>query len=195
MCGNGLLCRKASRIIPCLGPLVSTYLSTFFIFLRFYLFIHDRHRKREREREREMAPCMEPDMGLNPGSPGSHPGLKVALNHWATRAAHLSTFLRNPTLSWWGLGQDDLHPPGFCWTIGKELPNGKALSLELLVAFFVTSWGAPAREWREESKRGNESWLDCSWTLIYPWTLKLHKLINSLFCLSPFELGYLLLAS
>ena len=26
-------------------------------------------------------------MGLNPRSPGSHPGLKAALNHWATRAA------------------------------------------------------------------------------------------------------------
>ena len=41
--------------------------------------------KREREgkdtgREREkQAPCREPDMGLEPGSPGSCPGLKVAL--------------------------------------------------------------------------------------------------------------------
>ena len=26
-------------------------------------------------------------MGLNPGSPGSHPGLKAALNCWATGAA------------------------------------------------------------------------------------------------------------
>ena len=27
------------------------------------------------------APCMEPDVGLNPGSPGSCPGLKAVLNH------------------------------------------------------------------------------------------------------------------
>ena len=44
---------------------------------------------RDRERERgtdnrqriKQAPCREPDGGLDPGSPGSHPGLKEALNH------------------------------------------------------------------------------------------------------------------
>ncbi|KAM8959711.1 ATP-dependent zinc metalloprotease YME1L1 isoform 1-T1 [Lycaon pictus] len=35
---------------------------------------------REREREREAAPCREPDVGLDPGSPESGPGLKAALN-------------------------------------------------------------------------------------------------------------------
>ena len=44
------------------------------------LFIHERHRDRERQREKQ-APCREPHVGLNPESPGSHPGLKVALNH------------------------------------------------------------------------------------------------------------------
>ena len=34
-----------------------------------------RHRQREKQ-----APCREPDMGLGPQSPGSHPGLKAALN-------------------------------------------------------------------------------------------------------------------
>ena len=39
-------------------------------------------RKRERERERDrqkekQAPCREPDMGLDPRSPGSHSGLKA----------------------------------------------------------------------------------------------------------------------
>ena len=45
------------------------------------------HRKRERERERQshrqrekQAPCREPDVGLDPGSPGSGPGLKAVLN-------------------------------------------------------------------------------------------------------------------
>ena len=35
----------------------------------------------------KQAPCREPDAGLNPGSPGSHPRPKVAPNRWATRAA------------------------------------------------------------------------------------------------------------
>ena len=39
------------------------------------------YRERERQRQREkQAPCREPDMGLDPGSPGSHPGPKVTLN-------------------------------------------------------------------------------------------------------------------
>ena len=51
-----------------------------FVF-RFYLFIHERHRERQRHRLREkQAPCREPDMGLNPGTPGSHPWPKVALS-------------------------------------------------------------------------------------------------------------------
>ena len=40
----------------------------------------ERERKRHRQREKQ-APCKEPDMRLDPGSPGSHPGLKAALNH------------------------------------------------------------------------------------------------------------------
>ena len=46
----------------------------------FYLFIEtetERERERQRPRQREkQAPCGEPDMGLDPGSPGSRPGLK-----------------------------------------------------------------------------------------------------------------------
>ena len=38
----------------------------------------ERERKREREREREkQAPCREPDVGLDPGFPGSGPGPKA----------------------------------------------------------------------------------------------------------------------
>ena len=33
-----------------------------FVFLRFYLFIHERHRQREKQ-----APCREPYVGLDPG--------------------------------------------------------------------------------------------------------------------------------
>ena len=45
-----------------------------------YLFTRDTERERERQKEKQ-APCREPEVGLNPGSPGSGPGLKVALNH------------------------------------------------------------------------------------------------------------------
>ena len=46
------------------------------------------HRLREKQ-----APCREPDMGLDPRSLGSHPGLKAARNRWATRAALLHIFI------------------------------------------------------------------------------------------------------
>ena len=40
-----------------------------------------RERQRHRQREKKQAPCREPDVGLDPVSPGSHSGLKAALNH------------------------------------------------------------------------------------------------------------------
>ena len=40
------------------------------------------HTQRQRHSQREKeAPCKEPDVGLDLGSPGSGPGLKAALNH------------------------------------------------------------------------------------------------------------------
>ena len=60
-----------------------TYLNIMVFFKIFiYLFIHERHRERERQkRQREkQAHCREPNMGLDPGSPGSCPGLKVMLS-------------------------------------------------------------------------------------------------------------------
>ena len=56
------------------------------IFLKIqYLFINEKHRERERERQRhraegEAGSCRELDVGLDPGFPGSRPGLEVALN-------------------------------------------------------------------------------------------------------------------
>ena len=76
-------------------------LCCFFLEKIFYSLIQ---RERERERERRQAerqrhrqrekqtPCREPDMGLDPGSPGSHLGLQAVLNHWATGAARLCCF-------------------------------------------------------------------------------------------------------
>ena len=40
-----------------------------------YLFMRDR--EAETQAEGEAGPCGEPDMGLDPGTPGSHPRLKV----------------------------------------------------------------------------------------------------------------------
>ena len=41
----------------------------------------ERERERQRHRQREkQAPRWEPYVGLDPGTPGSHPGLKAALN-------------------------------------------------------------------------------------------------------------------
>ena len=40
--------------------------------------MRERERERQRHRQREkQAPCREPDVGLDPQSPGSHPGLKA----------------------------------------------------------------------------------------------------------------------
>ena len=50
----------------------------FFLFLRFYLFIHERHTERGRDRQREkQAPRRELDVGFNPGTPGSCPEPKT----------------------------------------------------------------------------------------------------------------------
>ena len=47
-----------------------------------YLFMRDTERERQRHRQRKkQARCREPDVGLDPGSPGSGPGPKGALNH------------------------------------------------------------------------------------------------------------------
>ena len=43
--------------------------------------MRDRERERQKHRQREkQALCREPNVGLDPWSPGSHPGLKVALS-------------------------------------------------------------------------------------------------------------------
>ena len=55
----------------------------------FYLFIHETHTHTYRERdaetqaEGEVGSMHGPDVGLDPWSPGSGPGLKVARNCWA----------------------------------------------------------------------------------------------------------------
>ena len=43
--------------------------------------MRERERERHKHRQRKkQAPCREPDVGFNPGSPRSHPRQRVALN-------------------------------------------------------------------------------------------------------------------
>ena len=54
------------------------------------LFIHERQRERHRHRQREkQAPCREPDVRLDLGTPGSHPGPKAGVK-----------LLSHPGISW-----------------------------------------------------------------------------------------------
>ena len=63
------------------GPHVWMFFFLLKIFI--YSFMRDAQRDREthRHRQREkQAPRREPDVGLGPGSPGSHPGPQAALS-------------------------------------------------------------------------------------------------------------------
>ena len=65
---------RLSNLMTCSQSLV---LTIFFFKDFIYLIMRDRERERHRQRQ---SPCSEPDVGLDPGSPGSRPGLKAALN-------------------------------------------------------------------------------------------------------------------
>ena len=57
--------------------------------------MRDTHTQRERQRHRQrekQSSCREPDVGLDPETPGSHPGLEAALNRWATQGSPLLLF-------------------------------------------------------------------------------------------------------
>ena len=58
----------------------------------------ERERQRHRQREKQ-APCKEPDVGLDPGSPGSHNGLQAVLNRYATGAALFWGFLKELSIA------------------------------------------------------------------------------------------------
>ena len=65
------------KFIMILNTILNIYILKDFI----YLFVRDTHREKQRQRQREkQAPCREPDLGLDPGPPGSRPGLQVELN-------------------------------------------------------------------------------------------------------------------
>ena len=81
---------KHMRVCQILG--IEGMESDCFFFLGFiYSWETGRERDTDTGMTEKQAPCQECDMGLDPGSPGSDPGLKVAFNHWATRAAQRVT--------------------------------------------------------------------------------------------------------
>ena len=64
--------------VTCCAIEVNVSFSNLFISFFFkILFIHER--QREREKREKQAPCREPDVGLDFGTPGSHPGLKAGV--------------------------------------------------------------------------------------------------------------------
>ena len=62
--------------------------------------MRDTHREKQRQRQREkQAPCREPNAGLDPRSPGSHPGPKAGakpLSHPGIPRGALLISLENP---------------------------------------------------------------------------------------------------
>ena len=81
---------QVPRQAPCMEPaspsafVSASEMSLFFFFKILFIYETHTHRERERQRHRQrekQAPCREPDVGLDPRSPGSHPGLKAALSH------------------------------------------------------------------------------------------------------------------
>ena len=74
--GSESLLWEAVVASSCVLHVVYGYLVLCNIFLKIYLFTIDIGRQRHRQREKQ-APLREPDMGLNPWSPGSHPGPKA----------------------------------------------------------------------------------------------------------------------
>ena len=79
-------------------PTIRPHMPSFAIFFKdfIYLFMRDTKRERERERQRhrqkKQTPCRETDVGLDPGSPGSGPGPKAALNHKPPGLPYISDF-------------------------------------------------------------------------------------------------------
>ena len=86
----------------------------FFFFLRFIYLFTETERETHRQREKQ-ASCREPDVELDRGSPGSRPGLKAALNCWATRAVLSLSF------------------NGFFSSLNSPLSLGDSLVLPLLL--------------------------------------------------------------
>ena len=73
------------------------YFYVLFFFKILFIYSWETHTERERQRHRQrekQAPCREADVGLDPGSPGSHLGLKAALKPLSHRGCPLILLLK-----------------------------------------------------------------------------------------------------
>ena len=69
-------------------------------FLRFYLFIHERHRERQKHRQsKKQVPCREPDVGLDSRTLRSHLERKTDTQPLSHPGAPMCTLIRDEALS------------------------------------------------------------------------------------------------
>ena len=93
--------RMLALVSKVLGHFLPTWIFSLTLFLKIILFIHswetERERQRHRQREKQ-APFREPDVGPNPGTPGSRPEPKVDVQPLSTQVS--LSLLLNHSLSW-----------------------------------------------------------------------------------------------
>ena len=91
------------------------FLSLLFFLNIVFIYSWETYTERQRLRQREKkVPCREPDAGLGPGSPGSHPGLKASaqlLSHSGIPRCH----------GFWNCHMS------LNWIVPWEIPNALAL--------------------------------------------------------------------
>ena len=71
------------RLVYFIYSVYATHLNTNFIFFKDFTYLREAQREREGQRHRQrekQAPCREPEVGLDPGSPGLQLRPKVVLN-------------------------------------------------------------------------------------------------------------------
>ena len=73
------------------------FLKYFFKFICSWETQSERERQRHRQRGKQV-PCREPNVGLDPRSPGPCPGSKAGTKRWATRAALIAYIFKNSNL-------------------------------------------------------------------------------------------------
>ena len=112
---------------------VSILERTYSIFLKNVLFIHrDREKQTHRQREKR-ASFREPDVGFNPGTPGSGPGLQAALNRCATGAAqNVFYYRKEPFL---------ILSPSHSTKLQKAVVNQESIASKVLTAACVFQEG------------------------------------------------------
>uniref|UniRef100_A0A8P0SCB5 Refilin A n=1 Tax=Canis lupus familiaris TaxID=9615 RepID=A0A8P0SCB5_CANLF len=112
----------------------------FFFFFFKILFMRDTHRERQRHRQREkQAPCREPDVRLDPGTPGSRPGRKADTQPLSHPGAPGVGFLMDPV---------------------EQAPRGQARAGRMR--------GGPCAQWRAGATVPKGCITPCLWLSLQP---------------------------